>query len=106
MELVEDLAVEFVELVTIATNPVIRLVIVLKDPKFVTTATKPAIFLEIAQNPQRARLVTVAERLDISPGNVLNKKVPVALNKVVECAAPDLIATNVARLVTLPVTAP
>lgn len=95
--LVEDSAVACVELATTATNPDIRPAIAPKDPKYAITATKPAISPEIALNPPRARLATVAEKLDISPGSVLSKT-DLPLPKAVECAVLAPIATNAARL--------
>lgn len=54
----------------------------------------PVISLETVLNPPKAKHATAAAKLAISPGNVLNKMVAL-LNKVVECAAPVLTATNV-----------
>jgi len=102
-QLVVDIVVEvvFVELVTIAMNLVIRLAIVLKEAKFATIVIKLVIFPGTVLNLQKARLATAVERLDISPENVLSKKEEPLPPEVL-----DLIATNAAKLATLPATVP
>jgi len=102
---VEDSAVAYVELAITATNPDIRLAIVLKDLKYAITATNLATSPEIVLNPPKARPATAVEKLDICPGNVPSK-MDLPLNKAVECAALAPTATNVARLDTLRAIAP
>jgi len=100
VEAVEDsplaVKVAFVEPATTAMNRVIRLAIVPKEAKSVTIAIRLDIFPAIVPSPQRVKLVIAAEKQAISPGSVPSRKA--VLNRVEECAVPDPIATNVAKL--------
>jgi len=101
-----ELVVALVEPATIAMNRVIRLVIVPKEAKSVTTAIRLDIFPAIVPNLPKARPVIAAARRDIFRGSVLSRKAFLGANRVVECAVPVPIATNVAKLAILRAIAP